>query len=416
MTAQLRLPQSAFDVARAITPVCGLLLALLAPRLHAEEVIPKEAVQFKLHRIGCYRGEVCDVADFNKDGKLDIVAGEYIYLGPDFEPVKIRSITTTIDEEGKGYDWDFMNAPLDVDGDGLLDIVSCSWFGQQIEWYRNTWDVNRTGVAAELWPVTVVHKNGHYECGDLFDLDGDGRRDEIVPAVQSTVWYEVGKGEDGRRSLIRHVIDAEETKHTWGVGVGDINGDGRPDVLRPSGWYEAPEDLRGDKWIEHPLAIGGLEEGKPDHTPQILVYDVNKDGLNDIVTSAAHNYGIFWYEQLKTDAEPNWKRHTIDTSWSQAHSLELADIDADGDLDLVTGKRFMAHNGSDPGGTEPPGVYWYELQQTPTATWTKHTISFGQGIGSGLNLRVIDLDADGDLDIVVTGKWGGPAWFENLMK
>ena len=106
----------------------------------------------------------------------------------------------------------------------------------------------------------------------------------------------------------------------------------------------------------------------------------------------------------------------IDKSWSQAHSFELADIDADGDLDLVTGKRFMAHNGGDPGEFEPLGVYWYELERGANPTWTKHNISYDQGIGSGLTMRVIDLDQDGDLDIVVTGKWGGPAWFENLTK
>ncbi len=132
------------------------------------------------------------------------------------------------------------------------------------------------------------------------------------------------------------------------------------------------------------------------------------------MTSSAHKYGIFWYEQLTGD--DRWKQHTIDDTWTQAHALELADLDEDGDLDLVTGKRFRAHNGKDPEGTLPPGVYWYELDRGPKPVWTRHTISFDEGIGAGMNIPVIDIDKDGDLDMVVTGKWGGPVLFENTTK
>ena len=138
--------------------------------------------------------------------------------------------------------------------------------------------------------------------------------------------------------------------------------------------------------------------------------------MNDIVISSGHNYGIFWYQQVRSGGKTTWKRHVIDKSWSQAHSLELADIDADGDKDLVTGKRKFAHNGKDPGGNEPLGVYWYELKRGAKPKWIKHVISYAKGIGSGMNIPVVDLDGDGDLDIVVTGKWAGPVIFENQTK
>jgi len=295
-----------------------------------------------------------------------------------------------------------------VDGDGLLDIVACSWHGKRIDWHRNP------GEFGPPWKETLVEENGNFECGDLCDIDGDGKALEILPATLPTAWYELGKTADGKRGLVKHVV-CEEADH-WGGGVGDVNGDGRPDILRPGAWFEGPEDPRKGEWRKHPLAVGHEEEGKADHTPQILVYDVNQDGLNDIVTSIAHRYGIFWYEQRMDGGKRTWKRHLIDDSWSQPHSLVLEDLDEDGDLDLVTGKRYKAHNGNDPGSAEPLGVYWYELKRGKSPKWIKHIVSYDEGIGSAYSLPVVDLDGDGDLDIVVCGKWGGPVWFENKLK
>jgi len=377
----------------------------------------QESRKFIAHRIGQFRSEACGVADFNNDGKLDIVAGPYWYEAPHWKPHQFRSLEGKVDEKGKtykvdekgvGYWDDFMNVPLDVDGDGLKDVVTCCWFSRQIDWYRNT------GRDTGSWPNILGEKNGNYECGELWDIDGDGKALEILPDTKDTKWYEAGVGADGTRGLIKHQVSTAE--RPFGGGVGDVNGDGRPDILRPDAWYEAPPDPRKGQWTEHPLAVGSLTEGQADHTPQICVYDVDADGLNDIVTSSAHKHGIFWYKQIRDGTKTSWKQHVIDKSWSQAHSITLADMDGDGDLDLVTGKRFFAHNGNDPDARSPLGVYWYELKRGPAIAWARHVISYDKGIGSGLSIPVVDLDGDGDLDIVVTGKWGGPVYFENTTK
>ncbi len=388
------------------------VLVLMAGIASAGEMpAPKGAsgdgLKFVLHRVGKVRSEACCVADFNKDGKPDILSGEFLYLAPDWTAVKVRTIKGSVDDKGDGYRWDFANLPLDVDGDGLIDVISADWFGMHLVWFRNT------GKAGGEWPATVIHRAGNFETAHLVDIDGDGKAQEVLSATTKTFWYEVEKGADGRRGFMTYVVSQKDME--FGAGVGDINGDGRPDIIRPNAWFEAPVDIRTGKWTEHPLALGA-KDGKADHTAQIFTLDVNGDGLNDIVASSAHKYGIFWYEQVKNGSEISFKQHVIDDTWSQAHSPVLADIDGCGVPELVVGKRFRAHNGNDPDEDAPLGVYYYKLKKGPAPVWTKHVVSYNEGVGAGLSITVSDLDGDGDLDLVVTGKWGGPAWFENKLK
>jgi hypothetical protein len=379
-----------------------------APATGPAKPATRPALKFVVHRMGTFRSEACGVGDFNNDRKLDIVAGPYLYLAPEFKPLQVRTLKGSVDEQGKGYYWDFMNEPFDVDGDGHLDIVSCDWFQKHSSWFRNP------GAAGGEWTETVLEENGNFEHGGLWDVDGDGKANELVPAVAHTAWYEWRRGPGGRRLFARHVVS--EKVMNWGVGVGDVNGDGRPDFLRPDAWFEGPPDPRAGQWIEHPIALGHQQAGKADHTAQILVYDVNRDGRNDLLCSSAHRYGVFWYEQVREGAELRFQQHLIDASWTQAHCLTLADLDGDRVPELITGKRFMAHNGSDPEESAPLGVYYYTLTRGAAPVWTKHIVSFNEGIGAGMEIRVVDLDGDGDQDLVVTGKWGGPVWFESKLK
>lgn len=363
-------------------------------------------VKFVTHRIGNFRSEAVGVGDFNGDGKPDIVAGPFLYLAPEFKPVKFREIKGAVDEKGKGYYWDFMDAAMDVDGDGRTDVVSCDWFQKDMWWNRNP------GLPGAMWPDSVAVVTANHEAGMLADVDGDGKAREIVPHLTRTAWYEFLKTADGKVSATVHWVS--DKVMTWGVGVGDLNGDGRPDFIRPEAWFEAPADLRRGVWKEHPLNLVIPQKPKvPTDLTVILVHDVNGDGLNDLIYSAAHGYGIYWAEQVRRGGEISFVPHKIDDSWTQAHTITLADLDGDGVQELVTGKRFMAHNGSDPEESAPPLVCYYKQVDKQGLTWRRYPISENEGIGAGMNIEAVDMDGDGDLDIVVTGKFGGPAWFEN---
>lgn len=387
--------------------LCSLLaLAAISQASAAEPPVAPSAarpLKFVMHRVGNFRSEACGVADFNQDRKPDIAAGPYLYLAPDWKPVKYRELEGKVDEKGKGYYDDFANAPVDVDGDGWVDVVSARWFDKSVVWFRNP------GKLGPRWEQKLIERNGNFEAAEAVDLVGKGSVTAIVPATTRTVWYDVSR-RPGRSEAVVHVVS--EKNFTFGVGAGDVNGDGRPDILRPGAWYEAPADLESGRWVEHPLALGD-KNGKIAHTAQISTYDVNGDRLPDIICSNAHQYGIFWYEQVRQAGQVAWKQHTIDDTWSQAHVIVLADINGDGLPELITGKRFMAHNGSDPDEFGPLGVYWYQLKPGVNPTWTRNTVSYNQGVGAGMNIEVVDLNGDGRLDLVTTGKWGGPVWFEN---
>ena len=364
-------------------------------------------VQFKARRIGNARTEACGVADFDGDGRLDIVAGPYLYRAPEFRPVKVREVKSDVKEDGKGYAHDFMNLPLDVNGNGRLDVVSGNWFSKE------TWWIENLLPSTNIWTQHLIEKTGNIETGILVDIDGDGKATDFLPDTQITCLYQLGKG--GPAPFTRDSVSNDRCD--MGRGCGDLNGDGRNDVLTPSAWYE---HLADGGWRKHPLDIGFSDGGRAlGHASNLIVYDVNKDGLADILVSSAHKYGIFWWEQLKernAAGDIQFKKHVIDDTWSQAHYLGWGDIAGDGVPELITGKRFMAHNGGDPDEYGHLGIYYYDFTPGPDPIFKKYVIAYDTDISVGLNVEAVDLDGDGDLDLVTTGKWGGPVILENKTK
>lgn len=172
-----------------------------------------------------------------------------------------------------------------------------------------------------------------------------------------------------------------------------------------NGWYECPKDGPfSGPWALHPDFV------LPHASCPVLILDLDGDGKNDFVYGNGHNYGLYWYQQLapQPDGATTWRVHPIDDRFSQAHALAWEDIDRDGKPELITGKRYYAHSGKDPGANDNLTVQYYDWNPEDR-TWTKNLVSdapAGQGPGIGLQIRVADLDGNGWPDIAVPGKSG----------
>ncbi len=360
----------------------------------AKVVEPKVGEGFKLHVINAdSRYEAAGVLDVNRDGKLDILSGGFWYEAPGWEKHFVREIK----EEGN-YFYDFANLPMDVDGDGWTDTVGAAWHNKMVYWVRNP---GKTGGA---WPVFEIDTPGNMETALAYDINGDGQMDLLPNIMTAVAWYEFHRdvAAPGEARWEKHELPKEAAGH--GIGAGDINQDGRCDIVAPRGWLE--QTATGWQWrSEFDLGSTSIP---------ILVHDVNGDGTPDLIWGLGHNYGIYWLQQKSANGQRTWEKRLIDESWSQPHFMVMADLDNDGKAELVTGKRYYAHNGNDPGENDPECVYYYKFH-TATKDWTRHTIHAGGRVGFGINTAVVDIDGDGDLDVVAPGK-SGLYLLENLLK
>lgn len=364
-----------------------LALALTAVLLSA----PDANLNFERTRIGDTTYEACSIFDVNNDGDMDIVSGEYWFPGPDF---KVSHKICTLEQVRDYYD-DFGDYPMDINKDGYLDIVSGGWFGQKI-----TWRENPKGGTGE-WTVRDIAHVGNVEKPCFWDVDGDGTI-EIVPNTPNDPVRIIRVSTGAEPSFEVHTISDPALKSAHGIGFGDINGDGRGDIIIQGGWFEQPENPWAGQWVFHkePKLYNGA-------SVPILVYDINSDGKNDMVVGSGHDYGLAWWEQgADTEGNMTWTIHEIETKRSQFHDVWLADLDKDNIPELITGKRYYAHSGGDPGAEEPVGLYYYEIKG---GEFVRHTLDYGPAetaSGTGIYLWTEDIDKNGWVDILAPGKEG----------
>jgi len=333
--------------------------------------------------------------DVNHDGMMDIMAGSFWFEAPEWKKHEIvRGISFSPDT---AFSNSFLDFSLDVNQDGWIDLIRVGFPGKEIVWYENP--KNKPGY----WVMHTIYNHIGNESPAFVDIDGDGRPDILCndPVEKKIVWFKSPsvKGDTiWKKYIISNDTDLATNVYTHGLGWGDINQDGHPDVIITKGWWESPKDVTQSDWLFHPANLG-------DDCSQMYSLDLDGDGDSDVISASAHNYGIWWYEQVKDEKGIiNFKKHEISRAFSESHGFALADINGDGYPDLVTGKRYFAHNGKDPGAFEPSVLYWFEYRPGKSPEWIPHYMDDNSGVG--LQVVVKDINQDGLPDIVVANKKG----------
>jgi hypothetical protein len=412
-----------------------LALPLLAPALgHAQD--PAHATEFRLqnpgngpggepriaflsHRLGNDHAEGISLLDMNGDGFPDLLSGAYWYQNPgadggDWKRHQFRTVGIHNEFVSDCGEW-----IVDVDHDGLPDLVTTGWISNGLWWYRNPG--SKATAAGTMWQAEKITDSYDTEGGAFADINGDGKPDLALAHYNraGVLWVDFSKD----KPRVHHLGGRAEDGH--GIGIADINGDGKADVLTTHGWFEQI-DADNDKWTWH----GDWDIG--DAGFPILGYDVNHDGKLDLIYGQGHGYGLYWLEQAGATDHPMWIRHTIDESFSQSHALLLADIDGDGALELITGKRYRGHAGADPGSYDPVVVYAYKMptkaqldaakssaeaakgtmdtmriaDSAADPVFVRYGLSVNGTASAGTQFIAVDLDHDGDIDIASAGKLG----------
>ncbi len=403
---------------------CWVIASLVAGALQASQ---PTLISFQKQQLSDqFWAEGAHAGDFNQDGVLDIVSGPYWWAGPDYrqrhqyapatESFQLKKADGTEETipgfegalgKNNAYSKNFVAFAHDVNRDGWDDILILGFPGEKSSWYENP------KGRADLWQEHVALEVTDNESPTFIDLTGDGQP-EIVCASRGSYGWASPDPADPTALWKWHALSPNNNYHkfTHGLGVGDVNGDGRLDLLEKDGWWEQPASLAGDPlWTFHPFpfGVGGA---------QMYVYDVNGDGLNDVISSlSAHGYGLAWFEQVKTadgitfkehifmNKEPNENRYGV--KFSQLHALDLVDIDGDGLKDIITGKRFWAHGpAGDPEPGAAPVLYWWKLVRGPdrSVDFVPHLVDDASGVGTQVVAR--DLNKDGQPDLIVGNKRG----------
>lgn len=353
-----------------------------------------------------YFSEGTAVGDLNGDGHPDVVYGPHWYAGPDFK--QGREIYPAKPQPMSGYADHFFAWIRDFNADGWNDVLVVGFPGTPAYVYENP---GKSLQTATQWTKHEVFDWVSNESPAFADLTGDGLP-ELICTREGMYGYAVPSFKDFQPWTFRRISGKVTTdKFGHALGFGDIDGDQQNDLLTKDGWFRNPGPDKDVLWTFHPFSF--CEPGGAD----MHAYDVNGDGLNDVITSLdAHAFGLVWWEQQRDSAgKISFQRHLIMGSqpsenpygvcFSELHSVQMADMNGDGLKDLVTGKTYWSHHRQSPKWDAGPVVYWFELRRGEQGVeWIPHLADDRAGIGR--QIVIADVDGNQTPDLVTGGMLG----------
>jgi hypothetical protein len=386
-----------------------------------------------------FRSEGVAVADVNKDGKIDVLNGEYWYAAPDWKPREMQPFK----DHGTGlgnYSRSFACWTDDFNADGYPDLIVIDFPGAPCYWMENPKGGDGHWKKHEIWhsacnetPLYVdlfgtgkrVLLMAYQKKGTRFD-GMDGQMAYFTPGKDPTATWEMHpisepsvvpgfaprKDKDGKpvvdkkgNAVVGPVPGTGKTipgtqRFSHGLGVGDVNGDGRLDVLCTGGWWEQPTKAGGEPWSFHPANLG-------EACADMFAHDMDGDGKADVLSSSAHKFGIWWHQQRAGSPHPTFlKQDLFPKLVSETHAMHFVDIDGDGQKDLVTGKRWWSHGRSEPGSDWAAMIYWFKATKSGDGQTKFTPVEIDNDSGIGTQFVVDDVNGDKLLDVVVSNKKG----------
>ncbi len=351
------------------------------------------------------------IADIDRDGHNDVVAGPYYYLGPDFTRRRELYVASSF-SPGNQYAANMITHAHDFTGDNWPDILVT-------EARQMALLVNPRGEPRR-WERHMVVPGNISELTLLEDLDDDGIPELILVQAGRVAIAKPAAGKVTEPWPVFFVSGPGARLH--GFGAGDIDGDGRKDILQADGWWQQPAGgLFSAEWRFHPYLFGNPEHpgDRVEGGGEMAVVDVNGDGLADVISSInAHGFGLAWYEQVRKAGKIDFRPHLIMGDYrrinpggltvSQLHAGVVArDVDGDGVIDFFTGKKRWAHLDShaDPDPNGPAYLLLYRGIRDKSAAggvrFEPEIISNRAGVGSALTVG--DIDGDSFPDVATSG-------------